>query len=157
MPSASKSFRRKIQFSYQRLENRNLLAVNGLSEFTFTGSFDRTRFDLDNGDDEVALDGFEAGSELRFLGGDGNDRLEGTAVTARFFHIQGNGGDDSVQFNQSASRRSSYFFLGEGDDVLAIDSFVAGRNLKVFGNTGNDTFASSTLTVERKYRLNLQT
>jgi len=197
MPSTSQSFRNKIQFYYQRLENRNLLAgdvsvaidgstlvisgdelsnqidvqqidsgevvftgrdsttVNGLREFTFTGSFDRTRFDLGTGDDEVTIDEFEAGRELRFLGGDGNDRLEGTAVTARFFHIQGNDGDDSIQFDQSASRRSSHFFLGEGDDVVAIDSFGSARNFRVFGNSGNDTFTSRTLTVERKYRLNL--
>ena len=120
-----KSSRRKFQFSYQRLEQRNLLAgdvsvalqgstlvvsgdelsnqidvsqndsgeviftgrdsttINGQAEFSFTESFDRTLFELGGGDDEVVIDGFEAGRELRFIGGNGDDRLEGTAVTAR--------------------------------------------------------------------------
>ena len=197
MPSAFKSSRRKFQFSYQRLEQRNLLAgdvsvalqgstlvvsgdelsnqidvsqndsgeviftgrdsttINGQAEFSFTESFDRTLFELGGGDDEVVIDGFEAGRELRFIGGNGDDRLEGTAVTARNYSIRGNAGDDSIQFTQSSSRRSADIRLGDGNDVAAIVSFEAGRNFKVSGNDGDDTFSSNVLSVDRKFRLNL--
>ena len=134
---------------------RDSTTVNGQTEFSFTGSFDRTRFELGDGDDEVVLDGFEAEREFRFIGGDGNDRLEATEVTARNFHIRGNAGDDSIQFTQSSSQSSAYIFLGDGDDVAAIVSLEVGRNFKVFGNGGDDTFSSNALSVDRKFRLNL--
>ena len=34
---------------------RDATTVNGQSEFSFSGSFDRTRFQMNDGDDEVAL------------------------------------------------------------------------------------------------------
>lgn len=129
--------------------------INGLAEFTFSETFDETRFELNDGDDEVTLNGFESGDEFRFLGGDGNDTLEANGVTAEFFHIRGNDGDDAIQLVESSSRRSSFFFLGDGDDVLAAVSFEAGRNFRVFGDSGDDTFTSNALSVDRKFRLSL--
>ena len=82
---------------------RDSTTINGLAEFTFNQTFDRTRFELNDGSDEVTLNVFEGGRELRFLGGDGDDRLEANAVTARYFHFQGNAGDDAVQLVQSSS------------------------------------------------------
>ena len=110
---------------------------------------------MNDGADEVSFDGFEGGREFRFLGGDGDDRLEATGVSARFYHVQGNDGDDAIQLSNSSTQRSAYFHLGDGDDVLAVESFDAGRNFKVFGNAGDDTFASNALTVDRKFRVNL--
>ena len=129
--------------------------INGQTEFTFAQAFERSRFQLNDGADEVSFNGFESGREFRFLGGDGDDRLDATGLTARYYHVQGNDGDDAFQLSDSLSRRSAYFHLGDGDDVLAVESFDAGRNFKVFGNAGNDTFASNTLTVDRKFRVNL--
>ena len=63
--------------------------INGLAEFTFSEGFARTRFELNDGADEVVLNGFEGGREFRFLGGDGDDRLEANGVTARYFHVRG--------------------------------------------------------------------
>ena len=129
--------------------------INGQTAFTFTQTFERSRFELNDGADEVSFDGFEGGREFRFLGGDGDDRLEATGVSARFYHVQGNDGDDAIQLSNSSTQRSAYFHLGDGDDVLAVESFDAGRNFKVFGNAGDDTFASNALTVDRKFRVNL--
>lgn len=129
--------------------------INGQTEFTFAQAFERSRFQLNGGADEVSFDGFESGREFRFLGGDGNDRLEATGVSAYNYHVRGNAGDDAFQLTDSLSRRSAYFFLGDGDDVLAVESFDAGRNFKVYGNAGDDTFASNTLSVDRKFRVNL--
>ena len=129
--------------------------INGQNAFTFTQTFERSRFELNDGADEVSFDGFEGGREFRFLGGDGDDRLEATGVSARFYHVQGNDGDDAIQLSNSSTQRSAYFHLGDGDDVLAVESFDAGRNFKVFGNAGDDTFASNALTVDRKFRVNL--
>ena len=129
--------------------------INGQTEFAFAQAFERSRFQLNDGADEVSFNGFESGREFRFLGGDGDDRLDATGLTARYYHVQGNDGDDAFQLSDSLSRRSAYFHLGDGDDVLAVESFDAGRNFKVFGNAGNDTFASNTLTVDRKFRVNL--
>ena len=129
--------------------------INGQTAFTFTQTFERSRFELNDGADEVSFDGFEGGREFRFLGGDGDDRLEATGVSARFYHVQGNDGDDAIQLSNSSTQRSAYFHLGDGDDVLAVESFDAGRNFKVFGNAGDDTVASNALTVDRKFRVNL--
>ena len=129
--------------------------INGQTAFTFTQTFERSRFELNDGADEVSFDGFEGGREFRFLGGDGDDRLEATGVSARFYHVQGNDGDDAIQLSNSSTQRSAYFHLGDGDDVLAVESFDAGRNFKVFGNAGDDTFASNALTADRKFRVNL--
>ena len=129
--------------------------INRQTAFTFTQTFERSRFELNDGADEVSFDGFEGGREFRFLGGDGDDRLEATGVSARFYHVQGNDGDDAIQLSNSSTQRSAYFHLGDGDDVLAVESFDAGRNFKVFGNAGDDTFASNALTVDRKFRVNL--
>ena len=129
--------------------------INGQTAFTFTQTFERSRFELNDGADEVSFDGFEGGREFRFLGGDGDDRLEATGVSARFYHVQGNDGDDAIQLSNSSTQRSAYFHLGDGDDVLGVESFDAGRNFKVFGNAGDDTFASNALTVDRKFRVNL--
>lgn len=129
--------------------------INGQTELTFTQAFERSRFQLNDGADEVSFDGFEGGREFRFLGGDGDDRLEATGVSAYNFHVQGNAGEDAFQLSDSLSRRSAYFFLGAGDDVFAVESFDAGRNFKVYGNAGDDTFASNTLSVDRKFRVNL--
>ena len=134
---------------------RDSTTINGLTEFTFSEAFNRTRFQLNEGADEVILNGFEAGREFRFLGGNGNDRLEANAVTARYYHIQGNAGDDTVALMQSSSRQSAYFHMGDGSDVVAVVSFIAGRNFKVYGDGGNDTFTSDALNVRRKFRLNL--
>ncbi|MDB2686629.1 peptidylprolyl isomerase [Mariniblastus sp.] len=129
--------------------------VNGLTEFTFSDTFDRTRFELNGGADEVFANGFDAGREFRFLGGDGNDRLEANSLAARYFHVRGNAGNDAFRLTQSFSRKSAYFYLGDGNDVLAVESFDAGRNFKVFGEDGNDTFASNELSVDRKLRIDL--
>ena len=134
---------------------RDSTTINGLDEFTFAETFSRSRFELNDGADDVALNGFEGGSEFRFLGGDGDDRIVANAVTARYFHFQGNAGNDAVQLVQSSSRRSSYFHLGDGDDVVAVASFTAGRNFKVYGDGGDDTFTSNVLDVRRKFRVNL--
>ena len=129
--------------------------INGQTEFTFAQTFERSRFQLNDGADEVSFNGFESGREFRFLGGDGDDRLDATGVSARYYHVQGNDGDDAIQLSNSSTRRSAYFHLGDGDDVLAVESFDAGRNFKVFGNAGDDTFVSNALTVDRKFRVNL--
>ena len=129
--------------------------INGQTEFTFAQTFSRSRFQLNDGADEVSFNGFESGREFRFLGGNGDDRLDASGLTARYYHVQGNAGDDAFQVSDSLSRRSAYFHLGAGDDVLAVESFDAGRNFKVYGNAGDDTFASNTLTVDRKFRVNL--
>ena len=129
--------------------------INGLAEFTFSEGFARTRFELNDGADEVVLNGFEGGREFRFLGGDGDDRLEANGVTARYFHVRGNAGDDAIRLTDSSSRKSTYLHLNDGDDVVAVESFDAGRNFKVYGDDGNDTFASASITVGRKFRVNL--
>ena len=129
--------------------------INGQTEFTFAQTFSRSRFQLNDGADEVSFNGFESGREFRFLGGNGDDRLDASGLTARYYHVQGNAGDDAFQVSDSLSRRSAYFHLGAGDDVLAVESFDAGRNFKVYGNAGDDTFASNTLAVDRKFRVNL--
>ena len=134
---------------------RDNTTINGQAEFTFSEAFDRARFELNDGADEVVLDGFEGVREFRFLGGDGNDRLEANGLVADFYHIRGNDGNDAVELVTSSARRSAYLFLGDGDDVVAVDSFDAGRNFKVLGGNGDDTFASNSLSVERKFRLNL--
>ena len=134
---------------------RDSTTINELEEFTFRQPFNRSRFALNDGADDVVINGFEGGNEFRFLGGDGDDRLVANTVSARYYHIQGNAGDDAVQLVQSSSRRSSYFHLGNGDDVVAVVSFSAGRNFKVYGDGGDDTFASNALDVRRKFRINL--
>lgn len=134
---------------------RDSTTINGQDEFTFTQAFNRSRFALNDGADDVVFNGFEGGNEFRFLGGDGDDRLVANSVTARYFHIRGNAGDDSVQLVQSSSRRSSHFHLGGGDDTVSVVSFTAERNFRIFGARGNDTFTSNSLDVGRKFRINL--
>ena len=134
---------------------RDETTINGLAEFTFSGTFRRSWFELNGGDDELVSNGFEGGHEFRFLGGDGNDLLVANAVTSRNFHVQGNAGDDSVELNESSIRKSAYFHLGDGDDVVAVVSFEASRNFKVYGDGDDDTYASDSLSVGRKFRLNL--
>ena len=94
--------------------------INRQTAFTFTQTFERSRFELNDGADEVSFDGFEGGREFRFLGGDGDDRLEATGVSARFYHVQGNDGDDAIQLSNSSTQRSAYFHLGDGDDLSLI-------------------------------------
>jgi len=95
--------------------------INGQTAFTFTQTFERSRFELNDGADEVSFDGFEGGREFRFLGGDGDDRLEATGVSARFYHVQGNDGDDAIQLSNSSTQRSAYFHLG----MISSVSFLA--------------------------------
>ena len=84
---------------------RDSTTINGLDEFTFTQSFDRARFELNDGDDEVILNGFDSGREFRFLGGSGNDLLVANSVNARRFSIRGSAGNDTVELAQSSSDR----------------------------------------------------
>ena len=134
---------------------RNSTTINGLDEFTFTQTFDRARFELNDGDDEVIFNGFDSGREFRFLGGSGNDLLVANSVNARRFSIRGSAGNDTVELAQSSSERSATIDLGDGDDVVAVASFDVGRNFKVYGDGGNDTFSSDALNVSRKFLLNL--
>ena len=63
---------------------RDSTTINGQTEFTFSETFDRARFELNDGADEVTLNGFEGVREFRFLGGDGDDSLEAHRSDRRF-------------------------------------------------------------------------
>ena len=130
--------------------------VNGRSQsVSISEPFSRVSIRMGDGADEFSVFDFEGGREFRFLGEGGNDRLTADNLSSRYMHLRGGSGDDVFELSQSRSRKSTYVFLEEGNDVLAVPSFVAGRNFKVYGGGGNDTFASNTLSVARKFRLNL--
>ena len=61
---------------------RDSTTINELEEFTFRQPFNRSRFALNDGADDVVINGFEGGNEFRFLGGDGDDRLVANTVSA---------------------------------------------------------------------------
>lgn len=131
--------------------------VNGNASETIaaTQSFENLTVLLQAGDDEISLRDVNSPRHLSFFGGDGNDQLELTGVSADHFHLEGQLGNDSFEITDTASRGSTYFYLGDGDDAVAVNTFVSGRNFKVFGDGGNDTFAARDLDVDRKFRLNL--
>ena len=134
----------------------NDTTVNGQSQsISISEQFSRVSIRMGDGADELSVFDFEGGREFRFLGEGGNDRLTTDNLSSRYMHLRGGSGDDVFELTQSRSRKSTYVFLEEGNDVLAVPSFVAGRNFKVYGGNGNDTFASSALSVARKFRVNL--
>lgn len=104
---------------------------------------------MNDGNDAVAINNVFLERQLSFFGGNGNDRLSINNVDARFLHIKGENGNDIFEVDANV-RRSAYFYLGSGDDTLAVAAARTGRNFKVFGGDGNDTFVSATLSVNRK-------
>ena len=53
------------------------------------------------------------------------------------------------------TRKSAYLFLGDGDDIAALNSFNAGRNFKIFAGAGNDTIASDSVSAGRRLEISL--
>ena len=129
--------------------------VNGGAAVTSSGQHDHVTFVMAGGNDRVVINNVNINKQLTFHGQAGADRLTLSNVDMRYLHVQGNDGNDTFEIDASV-RKSAYFFLGDGNDTLAISNLRSGRNLKVFGGNGNDTFVSSTATVNRKFEINLE-
>lgn len=129
--------------------------INGGSQpFTTSSPFAHVTISLAGGNDEASLDGVVIGSGLSFFGGDGNDRFVTTDSLSRQLHANGGAGDDVFEVDL-ITRKSAYFYLGEGDDVVVASSLFAGRNFKVFGDDGNDTISTESLTVGRRIEIDV--
>ncbi len=130
--------------------------VNGQSEaFRLTQSFRFLSLFMGSGDDSVSLNGLAINQNISFYGDEGNDRLEATDTTAWHLHAEGGDGNDVFDLDMS-TRKSAYLYLGEGDDTVALQSFHAGRNFKVFAGAGNDTIASDVLFAGRRLEVELE-
>ncbi len=130
--------------------------INGSSApFSVAGNFRRMTMSLGDGDDQADLNSLAISRSLSFFGGSGNDQLTMTTVQARYIHIQGNDGDDVVEFNGVTDRKSTYVYLGDGDDIFSVTSLATGKNFKVFAGNGDDIFVSRSLSVGRTFHLSL--
>ena len=130
--------------------------INGLeTPFVQSDSFSELTVELRAGDDELSVVDQSVEGNARFLGEGGNDFIEIDEFSSRYLHVEGNLGDDVVEFSNSEIEQSTYVFLGDGNDVLAAEAYSNGRNFKVFGEDGNDSFVAGEFSVARKFRLSL--
>jgi protein-disulfide isomerase len=109
---------------------------------------------LHDGNDEVFVSDISLPSNFSFHGGNGNDRLQTSGLTAYHLHAEGQAGDDVFELDMNIDQ-SSYLYLGTGDDVVALSAVTSGRNLKIFGHGGDDTIATDGLQVGRKLEVYL--
>ena len=123
--------------------------INGGTDFVVTGRFESISLFMEGGNDEASLDGITAPRHFSFYGAAGNDRLTVTNSAARYFHSEGGDGDDVYELGMRV-QKSAYIYLGAGNNTIATTNLNVGRNLKVFGDSGDDTFVSDSLRVNRK-------
>lgn len=130
--------------------------INGSTEpLVASGSQSYLTLVMNDGDDIVNVTNVGLRSQIAFHGGNGNDQLALNEIDTLQLHVKGDAGNDLVQLSGNV-RRSSYVYLGAGDDILAVESFRSGRNFKVFGGNGDDTFVSALVQVRRKFEVHLE-
>ena len=133
----------------------NETTVNGSSQVSvFPRSFRHVTLVMHGGNDEASVIGLNVPSHFTFHGGTGNDSLKTHGLRAYHFHAEGQSGDDVFDLTQSISR-STYLYLGVGNDVVFAEDVASGRNFKVFAHGGDDTFVANNLNVGRKLELNM--
>ncbi len=130
--------------------------INRQSEpLVFEGdSISNVTIALKNGDDVAVVSNVAVPSNFSFYGGRGNDTLITTDLAAYHMHLEGNTGDDLFEIDFE-TRKSAYLYLGGGHDVVSSNRIVAGRNLKIYGDTGSDTFSADTLLAARKLEFDM--
>ncbi|MDG2014264.1 MAG: thioredoxin domain-containing protein [Pirellulaceae bacterium] len=133
----------------------NETTVNGSSQASiFPRSFRHVTLVMHGGNDEAVVTGLNVPSHFTFHGGTGNDSLKTHGLTAFHFHAEGQAGDDAFDLTQAISR-STYLYLGVGNDVVLAENVASGRNFKVFAHGGDDTFVANNLSVGRKFELSM--
>lgn len=154
------SLANEIQVSFN--ESGNLVVsgtdttINGAdSTFTVDESYRFLSLFMGDGDDSVSIDNVTMNRNVSFFGDVGNDRLTVSNTTARHLHAEGGAGNDVFEL-EMRTRKSAYLYLGDGDDVVALPNFNAGRNFKIFAGAGNDTIATNTVGVGRRLEVNLE-
>ncbi len=125
--------------------------INGRTESLVIDDFvNHVTIALNDGDDRADISGVAVRSNFSFYGGDGNDILTTTDLTAYHLHLEGNSGDDTFAVDFQTDK-SAYLYLGDGNNVVSSTRMVAGRNLKIFGDSGNDSILlSAESSVRRK-------
>lgn len=130
--------------------------INGSAEsLVSSGSQSYLTLVMNDGNDIVTVNDVSLRSQIAFHGGNGNDQLSLNEIETLQLHVKGDAGNDLIQLSGSV-RRSSYVYLGAGDDILAVEAFRSGRNFKVFGGNGDDTFVSASIQVRRKFEVHLE-